>query len=39
MTNDDRLNHRIVPNGGVLRDECADLLQRFFAQQRALGNN
>jgi len=37
LTNDQRLNHRIVPVSGALREECADLLQQFFAQQRALG--
>lgn len=29
-----RLNHRIEVNGGLLADECADLLQKFFAARR-----
>src|SRR5690606_25247811 len=29
-----RLNHRIEVNGGLLADECADLLQKFFASRR-----
>lgn len=28
------LNHRIEVNGGLLQDECASLLQRFFASRR-----
>jgi len=34
---DERLNHRVLVNAGVLADECAALLQDFFKQQRALG--
>lgn len=34
---DDRLNHRVNVAGGVLADDCADLLRSFFAQQRAMG--
>ena len=34
---DERLNHRVVPGEPVLADECAELLQNFFAGQRALG--
>lgn len=34
---DPRLNHAVTITGGVLRDECAALLQQFFAAQRALG--
>jgi len=37
ITTDERLNHRVAPNFGILRDECADLLGQFFATQRALG--
>jgi tRNA(adenine34) deaminase len=29
------LNHRVDVFGGVLMQECAELLQRFFAQRRA----
>lgn len=28
------LNHRFEINGGVLADECSDVLQRFFAARR-----
>lgn len=34
---DDRLNHRLDVIGGVLADECAEILREFFRQQRALG--
>jgi tRNA(adenine34) deaminase len=28
------LNHRIEVNGGLLQDECSDILQRFFSARR-----
>ena len=31
---DRRLPHRAEVIGGVLEDECADLLRQFFARQR-----
>ena len=34
---DARLNHRVEVIGGVLADECADLLRGFFAKLRAEG--
>jgi tRNA(adenine34) deaminase len=34
---DPRLNHRVECAGGVLAEECADLLRTFFRRQRALG--
>jgi tRNA(adenine34) deaminase len=34
---DSRLNHRVEMISGVLEKECADLLQDFFARQRAQG--
>jgi len=37
ITADERLNHRVLSSAGVLRAECAELLQRFFAKQRAIG--
>ncbi len=37
ITEDPRLNHRAVVLGGVLREECRNILREFFAQQRALG--
>ena len=32
---DARLNHRLTVVGGVLGDECAAMLQRFFSRKRA----
>jgi tRNA(adenine34) deaminase len=37
LCEDDRLNHRVLVEEGVLADECAELLREFFRQQRALG--
>ena len=37
LTGDPRLNHRASVLGGVLQDDCRDILQRFFRQQRTLG--
>jgi tRNA(adenine34) deaminase len=34
LCSDRRLNHRIEVNGGLLADECTDLLQKFFAAKR-----
>jgi tRNA(adenine34) deaminase len=34
---DERLNHRVEVEGGVLADECAELLRAFFRAQRAMG--
>jgi len=34
IVQDERLNHRLDVNGGVLADECAELLQRFFQKRR-----
>lgn len=34
---DTRLNHRYPAEGGVLEQECADRLRRFFAALRAQG--
>lgn len=34
LTNDARLNHRVLPVDGVLADECAALLKSFFASLR-----
>lgn len=31
---DERLNHRLEVTGGVLREECGDILQRFFRSLR-----
>ncbi len=31
---DKRLNHRVTVIGGVLADQCVDLLQAFFGQRR-----
>ena len=37
LCEDERLNHRIAVEEGVLADECAELLRSFFRAQRALG--
>ncbi len=37
ITSDTRLNHRAATMGGVLQPECKEILQRFFARQRAAG--
>lgn len=37
ITNDSRLNHRAEVIAGVMQHECKEILQMFFAQQRALG--
>lgn len=34
VVRDRRLNHRPEVRGGVLEEECADLLERFFRTQR-----
>jgi tRNA(adenine34) deaminase len=34
LTNDPRLNHRVVPVDGVLAEECGSLLKSFFASLR-----
>jgi len=37
LCEDPRLNHRVEVISGILADECAQLLQDFFRDQRALG--
>ncbi|HMQ15758.1 MAG TPA: tRNA adenosine(34) deaminase TadA [Phycisphaerae bacterium] len=37
LTQDARLNHRVETLGGVLADECAELLRAFFRRRRDLG--
>jgi tRNA(adenine34) deaminase len=37
LCDDERLNHRVVVEEGVLTEECAELLRGFFRAQRALG--
>jgi tRNA(adenine34) deaminase len=37
ITTDKRLNHRVVIAEPVLAGECREILQQFFAAQRALG--
>ncbi len=37
LCEDERLNHRVEVTGGVLAEECAELLRSFFRAQRALG--
>jgi len=38
VVRDRRLTHRPQVHGGVLADECAALLESFFARQRDLGS-
>lgn len=37
ITSDARLNHRAAVLGGVMLQDCRDILQLFFRQQRAKG--
>ena len=37
LCEDERLNHRVNVEEGVLAEECAELLRGFFRVQRALG--
>jgi tRNA(adenine34) deaminase len=37
LCDDARLNHRVEITAGVLADQCAELLQAFFRDQRELG--
>lgn len=37
LCDDKRLNHRVKVTGGVLREECSEILTAFFKAQRALG--
>ena len=37
ITEDSRLNHQATVLGGVLQDECRQILQEFFQLQRSLG--
>ncbi|MCY2964721.1 MAG: tRNA adenosine(34) deaminase TadA [Planctomycetota bacterium] len=37
ITSDPRLNHQSAVLGGVLKEECREILQAFFAHQRAQG--
>lgn len=35
LANANLLNHRVAVTGGVLKDECAEVLTSFFAEMRA----
>jgi tRNA(adenine34) deaminase len=37
ITSDPRLNHQALVTAGVMQTECRQILQDFFAKQRALG--
>jgi tRNA(adenine34) deaminase len=37
IVEDDRLNHLVKVDRGIMGDECAQLLKDFFAAQRAMG--
>lgn len=34
ITNDQRLNHRLEVVGGILKDECSEILKNFFKKLR-----
>ena len=34
ITGDGRLNHQVAVTGGILEEECRELMQRFFRQRR-----
>lgn len=34
INSDERLNHQFAVTAGVMQDECAELLRRFFAERR-----
>jgi tRNA(adenine34) deaminase len=34
LLRDERLNHRLAVDGGVLAEECGGLLRKFFAERR-----
>ena len=34
LLEDTRLNHRVEVTSGLLREECRELLQRFFQERR-----
>jgi tRNA(adenine34) deaminase len=35
---DGRLNHRVEVKGGVLRDDCGEILSRFFREKRVMSS-
>lgn len=35
IPNDPRMYHKCVTSGGVMQDQCAEILKRFFSQKRA----
>ena len=37
LCEDDRLNHRVLVQDGILAEECGQILREFFRRQRALG--
>ena len=37
LCEDDRLNHRMTVEDGVLAEECAQVLRDFFQRQRSMG--
>ncbi len=37
IVRDDRLNHRLVVDAGILEDECTEILKGFFARRRPGG--
>ncbi|EEG76218.1 tRNA adenosine(34) deaminase TadA [Dethiobacter alkaliphilus] len=39
VTEDERLNHRLEVTGGVLAEECADIMRTFFRSRRKKGTD
>ncbi|MCW3489018.1 tRNA adenosine(34) deaminase TadA [Dethiobacter alkaliphilus] len=39
VTEDPRLNHRLEVTGGVLAEECADIMRTFFRNRRKKGTD
>jgi tRNA(adenine34) deaminase len=37
LCEDERLNHRVLVEEGILAEECSELLRTFFRAQRAMG--
>lgn len=37
ICSDERLNHRVEIVSGILRDECARIIRKFFQRQREIG--
>ncbi len=36
ILNDNRLNHRVDVTGGILKEECGEIISRFFREKRVV---